>query len=322
MIIDEKSVKKTVIGIIVNPYSRRNIRTNCASVDEFNEVGGPRVDVRPTESLEHLDEVLHEFKERHYPYIGISGGDGTIHNVITRIIDIYIDNTPPILLFNDGTMNNISASIGLGGDSSAILKRFLESLTKSFYPRMFQRDTLKINNRYCFLFGMGVIANFLNECYSDGQKGFRKNIEAIGKTFGEVLNTLLISGDADLSVVKHMDAEVRINSRRIGFRNLLFVLAGTVENIGMGFRALYKSNDMPGMFHVFINGMQPIELISQLNKFLGGSSIENNFHLDETVKKLEIETGMEFEYTMDGDMYRAEKRLVVEVGVPVKLLYV
>lgn len=323
MRIDPHATRKIQIGIIVNPYSRRNIRTNCAAVEEFQIAGGSFIDVRATESLDHLDEVLQEFKENAYPYIGISGGDGTIHNVITRIINIYIpESPPPVLLFNDGTMNNIAASIGLGGDSAQILKRFLTAVERSYYPRMLYRDTLKIEDRYCFLFGMGMISNFLNECYSDGQKGFRKNIEAIGKTFGEVLNSMMTNTDSDLSVVRHMETEVRINSRKIGFHNTLFILAGTVENIGMGFRALYRANDVPESFHVFVNGMQPIDLMGQLNRFLSGSPVESNLNVDEIVRKLEIQAEGEFDYTMDGDMYTADSRVIVETGVPVRLVLV
>ncbi|MFW6365809.1 MAG: diacylglycerol/lipid kinase family protein [Spirochaetota bacterium] len=323
MRIDPALSRKILMGIIVNPYSRRNLKNREATVDDFVRTGGSAVDVRPTESLEHLDDVLREFKENAYPYIGISGGDGTIHNVITRIINIYMpEPPPPVLLFNDGTMNNIAASIGLGGDSAQILKRFLAAVTRSFYPRMLYRDTLKIEDRYCFLFGMGMIANFLNECYSDGQKGFRKNIEAIGKTFGEVLNSLMTNTGTNLDVMKHMEAEVRINSRKIGFHNMLFLLAGTVENIGMGFRALYRANDIPGTFHVFVNGMQPIDLAGQLNRFLSGTPVESNVNIDETVRKLEICTDCAFEYTMDGDMYSAHSRIIVETGVPVRLLLV
>lgn len=315
--------KKPVIGIIVNPYSRKNIRTNCESVRTFQKVGGSKVDVRATESLEHLDQVVHEFREEGYPYIGISGGDGTIHNVISRVINIYMpDPPPPLLLLNDGTMNNIASSVGLKGESAHILERFLYYLTQWYYPRMVQRDTIKIDDKYCFLFGFGTTSRFLNECYSDG-KGFRQNIQAFGKTFGEVLHSIMtIKNQADLSVLKTMDAEILINSRKINFHKVLLVIAGTVENIGMGFRTLYRANDVPGHFHCLVNGMKPVDIVTHLPKFAAGHRVESNLNVDEVIRKLEVKADGKFEYTMDGDMYVAHERLIVETGVPVRLIVV
>ncbi|MDA3900243.1 MAG: diacylglycerol kinase family protein [Spirochaetes bacterium] len=319
--------KKPVIGIIVNPYSRKNLRTKCASVELFTVIGQGRVDVRTTSSLEDLDRVLIEFKEKNYEYIGISGGDGTIHNVISRLIQLYRPApVPGILLLNDGTMNNIAVSIGLKGDSSQILRSFLHMVDTTFIPRMVTRDTLKIGEKYCFLFGFGMVANFLNECYSDGKKGFRKNISAIGKTvtetIGDVLNNLTLKKESELSVMRSMDATIHIDSQRIGFRKVLFVLAGTVEQVGMGFKTLYRADDMTSSFHCLINGMRPLDVVTQLSRFAAGSRVENNLNIDEVVSLLEVEIGEPFEFTMDGDMYLSDGSLTIETGLPMRFVLV
>ncbi|HRX15566.1 MAG TPA: diacylglycerol kinase family protein [Spirochaetota bacterium] len=319
--------KKPVIGVIVNPYSRRNLKTKCAAVEQFASIGNGKADVRATSSLEELDRILMEFKEKNYLYIGISGGDGTIHNVITRLIHIYRpDPIPAILLLNDGTMNNIAISIGLKGDSTQILSSFFSMVDNTFTPRMVTRDTMKVGDRYCFLFGFGMVSNFLNECYSDGKKGFRKNIMAIGKTvsetIGDVLNNLTLKKESELSVMKSMNLSVKVDSQQVGFRNVLFVLAGTVEQVGMGFKTLYRANDMPRKFHCLINGMRPIDIVTQLSRFAAGVRVENSLNIDETISLLEVEADSPFEFTMDGDMYVSDGSLEVESGIPVRFILV
>ncbi len=314
---------KPKIGIIVNPFSRRNIRTNCASIKKFGKIGGDEVDIRATKSLEELDDVAKEFKTKKYSYIGISGGDGTIHNVITRLINAYHpDPLPPILLLGDGTMNNIATSIGLRNKSEVILKEFLVRCKDPFSLRIVRRDTMKISNRYCFLFGFGLTTNFLQEVYSDDDKGMRKNIFVIGKTFGEVINSIALQNENNLSLLKPLKADVFIDSKKISFNNILVVIAGTVEVIGMGFKTIYRANDIPNKFHIIINGMKPIELVRVLQKLRIGKRVHHPMHVDQTVTKIVIKSSEKFDYTMDGDMYTADKTLTVQTGVPVNFVVI
>ncbi len=86
-------------GIIVNPHSRRNRRTKCAAVREFAEIGGDDVDVRATATLDELDACLAEFRDRNYECVAISGGDGTIHHVLSRLVAVYGSTLPKCFCF-------------------------------------------------------------------------------------------------------------------------------------------------------------------------------------------------------------------------------
>ena len=80
------------IGIIINPNSRVNKKTYCSSVNKFKKIAGELADVRATQSIDELNFAIKDFKKRKYPYIAISGGDGTIHHVVTSIINVYKKN--------------------------------------------------------------------------------------------------------------------------------------------------------------------------------------------------------------------------------------
>lgn len=312
------------IGIVINPNSRKNIRNNLVSVKNFSEIGGEYVDVRTTRDFDELRSVIQMFKDRGYEYIGISGGDGTIHNVITEIINIYQSSKiPPILLLSDGTMNNIATSIGLNRRSTQILNAFIQIVKDNKSVRLIQRDTIKIDNRYCFLFGFGIVTNFLREVYDAGKnKGMMSNIRAIGVTFGEVFNSMMNRSEEELSVLKKMTAKITIDNIRLPIDEISFVLAGTVQNIGMGFTTLYRANDRPGTYHALMNAMNPLELALEINKIRFGQRIESDRNYDETVAKMVVESNEPFEYTMDGDLYDSEGQLVVEAGTPLDFIIV
>ncbi|HEY1405907.1 MAG TPA: diacylglycerol kinase family protein, partial [Spirochaetota bacterium] len=166
------------IGIILNPKSRANIR-NPMRIKDYQKLGKGIIEVRGTASLSDLARTARDFKKRNVPYLGISGGDGTIHQVITAFINAYHpDPIPPVLLLGDGTMNNIAHSLGIRGGGKNVLNRFLLSLERRRIC-MEWRDTMQIEDRYCFLFGCGLTSNFLLEVYRDGKKGYLKNIDVI-----------------------------------------------------------------------------------------------------------------------------------------------
>lgn len=312
------------IGIIVNPNSRKNQRNNLNSIKKFSIIGGDYVDVRATKDIDELKSVILTFKDREYEYIGISGGDGTIHKVITEIINIYKPSPiPPILLLSDGTMNNIASSIGLNRRSTQILESFISRISNNYSVRIIQRDTVKIENNYGFLFGFGVVTNFLKEVYEGGgNKGMVSNIRAIGITFGDVFTSMMNRSDEELALLNNMEASINIDGYKVPLKKINTVLGGTVQNIGMGFSTLYRANDIPGKFHVIINAMSPVELVMEINKIRFGQRIESPYNYDETVSEMIVESDGFIEYTMDGDLYKTENQLIIESGEPIKFVII
>ena len=309
-----------VIGIIINPNSRVNKRTNCASIDKFSKIAGDLADIRATKSIDELYVAIKDFRKMKYPYIAISGGDGTIHHVVTALIDVYRKKVPPILLLRDGTMNNIASSIGIKKRSEEALKAFTVRISHGRSFRMVHRDTVRIGDNYGFLFGFGLTTNILNEVYINEKKGLRENIRMLRKTFAEAFMTLANIKESDLSLLKTMNAEIKTDCGDVQFSKVLCVIGGTVENIGMGFSSLYRANDVPGTFHVLINGMKPLHVVREIQKLMLGQRIDNPHQFDEVCSVLKVKTGESFDYTIDGDLYTAKKEMTVEAGVP--LLFV
>jgi diacylglycerol kinase family enzyme len=306
------------IPIIVNPYSRKNRKTKGNSIDVFRKIGGELVDVRPTGTIEELDAVAEDCRKKLVPYLAISGGDGTLHQVISRFINIYEPAPiPPVVILKDGTMNNISGTIRLKGDGYAILKRLLRAIGRGRPVDAVTRYTMKIGDRYCFLFGTGLTTNVLNAVYEGDKKDIPKVVRVMIKAFSDGI----IRPDSS-PLYKRLRAKVYFNGQEVPSNDLLGILAGTVEDVGMGFRPLNREMpDEPG-FHVIATGVKPIVLARHIFTLARGGTFEHPLHYDSHVRNLRIASNEPFEYTMDGDIYFADRELYVETGPAVTLVSV
>lgn len=302
------------IGIIVNFNSRKNMRAKRDPVKVFEEAGGDHVIVRATHSLDDITAVAREFKEAGISYFATSGGDGTIHHVLSRFIHVYGEShVPPLLILKGGTMNNISKSINLKGDGIDILRRAVAVLKKGESLELHRRDTMKINDLYCFLFGNGITAAFLQELYDNG-KSYTKILHIIYQCIREAALPA-----AKTKLLRGVDGNAVVEGETLPYDHFLGILAGTVEDVGMGFSPLSRANSEDGTFHIIINGMKPSEAVRNIHRLKRGEAIDHPMNFDGTVREIHLKMDSPFSYTMDGDLYRSEGQLHVVTGPPVML---
>jgi len=303
------------IGVIVNPNAKK-VRKGRVSIDDFLKMKSDFVDVRITKTLDEIDGVLQEFKRNGIDYIGITGGDGSLHHVITRMIRIYHPvPLPGILILKGGTMDNVAKSIGLRGKGGAILKRMIKTIKKGKEPAVFRRDTMEIEGRYCFLFGNGFTANFLNEVYKY-EKGIVSNARVVFKAISHAFNE-----PAEGSLYKGIHGTVTVDGEVVGFNYITAILAGTVENISRGITPLKLANKKERTFHAIISGFSGKQILARIY-FLLGITIRHPLMKSGLFTGLSIDTKEGFDYTMDGDMYHSPGALRVELGPEVHLVKV
>ncbi len=303
------------IGVIVNPNAKK-VRTGKVSIEEFTEMKSGRVDVRVTPTLEAIDDVLGDFKKSAIDYIGITGGDGSLHHVIMRMIRVYGKAPiPPVLILKGGTMDNVAKSIGLRGKGVGILKRFLKALDRGKKIDLYKRDLIKIGDRYCFLFGTGFVANFLNEVYRY-EKGIVTNARVAFKAISHAFRE-----PAEGSLYHGMEGVVAVDGMKVPFGKITAILAGTVENISRGLTPLKRANKKERSFHALVSGFSGLQILSKIY-FLLGIKINHPLLVDGIYSEMTIDADGKFDYTMDGDMYCCERRMKLELGPQVQLVRV
>jgi diacylglycerol kinase family enzyme len=305
------------IGIIINPHAKKNRKMKVNPVDLYRRIGGDFVEVRATRSLDEVFTVAEEFKSKGISYLGVCGGDGTLHHVLSRFLHVYRDRElPPLLILKGGTMDTISRSISLKGKGPEILNRLIAHIKEGREVKLYHRDTMKTGDKFGFLFGLGITSNFLVEYYRGGDTGTWKAVKVAA---AGIIKGIFLS---NAGLFRKLDATVTIDGREVPFRDFLGVLAATVESVGIGFKILYRAYEKDRTFHVLATGLKPFEVVTRVWKLKTGTPIHHPRHFDDIASVLEVKGPRQFQYMMDGDIYEATDSLKLEAGPRVRLVYV
>ncbi|TAL30735.1 MAG: hypothetical protein EPN93_19220 [Spirochaetes bacterium] len=306
-----------IIGIIINLNAKKNRKMPRDPVKIYAKIGGERVIVRATSSVAEIRAVALEFRKRQISYLGICGGDGTMHHVLTHFFSVFGRKLPPVIVLKGGTMDTVSRTIGLKGKGPEILRRMIVALDKGRTIELHPRDTIMVGDRCCFIFGLGIASNFLREYYEGGDAGPVKAVRVAAKgiaagMFGNQAGTLF----------SRFCAGIEVDGERVPFRDFLGILAATVDNVGIGFRPLFRAYEEPGTYHVIFAGFTPGTLVRNIFRFKSGKPLRHPRYLETVAKNMVVRAPGPIHFMMDGDLYETADTLVVEAGPQVNLVRV
>lgn len=305
------------ISVIINPNAKK-FRTGRASLDSYMKLESDSVRIYTPGTIIELDKQSKELSQHRPDYICIAGGDGTLHVVLSSLINSFLPaSLPPVLILKEGTMDNVARTIQLKGRGPQLLKRLIQTINNNKEIELHGRSTMKINDKYCFLFGTGFVTNFLVKAYSGKEKGFIRNIQVALMCVSEAL-----TGRKDGEIFREMNGEIFIDGRKIKINPVQGLLAGSVEHIGMGFSPLPEASKKAGSFQVIVLGMQPPSILLYLNKLRTGKNINSAGYLNCHAHEIILRYNAEYDYTMDGDLYRSSGELKVELGPVIQLVKV
>lgn len=303
------------IYVMLNPNAKK-FRTRRSSVKKYTKMKYEGLKLFLPQNLSELEESIKQAESNRPDYICIGGGDGTIHLVLTALINAYKpDNVPPILILKEGTMDNIARTIKLKGIGEEILERMILALKNGEPVVTVKRDTIEINNRYCFLFGTGFITNFLKLAYSGLEKGFLRN-----SLVGAITAKEALLNKKHGEIFKRIDLNIEADNSLIDIHPISGLLGGTVEHIGMGFSPLKDASAVPGKFQLIIVGMQPRKILFNIFRLRTGERITDKNYDNIHCSSLFLKHDGVFDYTMDGDLYSAENELRLSMGPAIDLV--
>jgi diacylglycerol kinase family enzyme len=308
---------KKDIRVVINPNAKK-FRTGRASFDSYRKLESDMVSIITPATLEELHSATDLMAEEKPDYICIAGGDGTLHVVLSSIINSFLpEPVPPVLILKEGTMDNVARTIKLKGRGPQLLKRLVNAINRGDKIEIHNRTTMKINDMYCFLFGTGFITNFLREAYSGKEKGFIRNMQVALISAREALNNSRTG-----RIFREMSGEIFIDDKKIDIDPVHGLLAGTVEHIGMGFSPMPGAAEKEGFFETVIVGLKPLSVIMKLNRLRTGKVIKSDKYLKCHAEKIRMNYPDIYDYTMDGDIYQASGELLVEAGPVISLIKV
>lgn len=292
------------IGIITNPHSRRN-RRFPEQMRRLGYVLGQHDVSEMTNKVEDVAEVARQFLDSGIDVLALNGGDGTNHVTLTRFIEVYGDHPlPKIALLRGGTMNTVSNGVGVRGTPSRLLANLVEKYYTQQPFETTERDMLKVTDEhgtnYGFIFGNGVISNFLELYYEDPSPS---PLTAARLLTRGVVETF-VGGDVRDALYKPFRAKMRFDTGvQWPDQDYMSVFAATVEQIGLGFRPFTRCEERAGAFHILGFKGDTTGLIKILPRIRLGLPIPEDVMLGAVAGCVTFTSDEPITYTIDGDIH-------------------
>ena len=303
------------IGVVLNPHSNR-YRKNPDKLRRMGFIVGQRGNCAQTNNHQDIRTVAEDFKRKEIDILAISGGDGTNHVTLTTFIEVYGDQPlPKVTFLRGGTLNTIASACGIYGTAEKILTNLLYKYHQDEPFEEVSVDILKINGKYGFIWGCGVIERFMAAYYGDGNPS---PLRAAG-TLARSIGSALINGPFACRMFARMDGEVVVNGRAWPFKNYSAIFAGSIEYLGLGFRVFYLARE-PRKFHAIAFSLPPRNVLPCVPwMFLGRSSGSSDV-LEEPATEMVIRLAEPQPFTIDGDMHPPVNEFRIEIGRPLTVL--
>ncbi len=309
------------IGIVNNPRAGRNLgRPDVAR--RLRSLLGDDGEVLDASTPEELSRAVERFHSARIDVLGVNGGDGTGHHVLTAFARAYgADPLPALLLLRGGAMNTVAHGNGIRGRAERILSEVLVRRRSGGAPlRVVERDLLRVEAdrgppRFGFIFGTGVIVTFLDAYYATG----RPCAMAAAIVFARAFMSALVFGRFAASLARREPLRVATDGDEWPDASYLALAASSTPDIGLGFRAFERCSEQPGSFQAVGVTGSVTQLALAAPRVRRGAPWQRRLAHDEVARELLLE-GDRPRFTIDGDLYRAGRSVAVTTGPAIRLL--
>jgi hypothetical protein len=202
--------------------------------------------------------------------------------------------------------------------------QILLNLVDKYYAKqpfdVTERDILKISDdkgtRYGFIFGNGVISNFLELYYETGNP----SPSVAARLLAQSVGSALVNGPLIHKVFRPFRAAVELDGEVWPEQEYAAVMASTIEQIGMGFRPFPRCEERAGAFHVGALFGSFLKVAQSLPRIRLGLPASPEVYRDAVASEAIFRTEGEIVYTIDGDMHRAQREVRVGVGPRLEII--
>jgi diacylglycerol kinase family enzyme len=302
------------IGLIINVQAHGNQH----APDQphlLADLIGKHDRVATTRSLEELQEACRKLAWDRPDIVAICGGDGTLHQTLTALVQAYASEPlPKIAILRGGAMNIVAESLGIRGEPVELLRKLLDLKRRRAAPVLesFEHGLLHVNDRYGFMFGAGVIHDFLKAYYATG----KPSAVTAARLLVRAAASTLVGGDLSKQLYRPLHARVVADGMRWPRVRFVAVCAATIEQIGFGFRPFYRCGERADGFAVLGIDTTHLGLLRELPRIKAGKPIRRSKVSDDVAHEVTL-TPMDPDqlgYTIDGDLYSSDRTLTITRG--------
>jgi len=312
------------VGVVRNPNANKNRKNKNPkeALIEILDVRGFLIETRDTNKS--LEDAIASFLNEDVDVICTDGGDGTVHHTLTKLIELYEKDGKEIPIFvplMSGTVNFAAKCIGSNKKPVEILEDIMEREieTKTI-------NTLKIaykeKNLCGFVYGMGMIANFLEKYYDKNTSGFLSYETSVRKASGLIFKSIVsLTFGTSLSkeIIKPIFADIKTDNYRES--NPMVVLASTLQINVLGLKPFHELSKSGEGIYVVSGNFEKSTLLKNIpNVFLGKKLSGEGIYMNK-INCLEIKTNEECSFTIDGELYKLNigESIIVEQGPKIRV---
>lgn len=282
---------------------------------------GTRGKVAQPQNREDLVEQARRFREEGIDVLAVNGGDGTLHMVLTAFIEAYGDTPlPPVAILRGGTMNTIASGLGIRGKPEMILSSLLLRYHTDQPMPWAERNILRIEGgekpEYGFLFGNGLLSNFLQEHYAASDPSPLSAAVLLARA----VFSAMVGGPLIQRLSAPAECEVEVDGVRWGPKRYLTVTMGTVDDIGFGFRPFYEALRHPGRLHVLGFACDALGVVKCLPRIRMAQPIQSPEVFSAVPERVVMRSEKAMPFMVDGDFHPAGQTIAVSVGPRIRFL--
>jgi diacylglycerol kinase (ATP) len=303
--------------VFVNPGSRAN-RKDPGLADRFAKIVGDAGRVAVPAGLDRLADEARRVANDSPSLIAIHGGDGTLHRTLSALIGAYGERPlPPIAILTGGTMNVVASSLGIRAKAEGFLAELALAERSGRPLSTLRRRCLRVGTDYGFIFGNGLLSNFLEEYYARGRYGACRALWVVLRTLVSLATTRRYAR----RILRRFRGQVKIDGDALPRTHLTGIGAATVTEIGFRMKLHHRADDDPDrMGGLAIHG-GPASLLLDLVDVRLGRGLSPKRATSFIAKHLAIEpVEAESTYTLDGDLYTSKGPLTVELGPSLQIV--
>lgn len=286
------------IGVITNPKARRNLKRPWMR-QLLEKIVGDAGKVYETRSIDELPDVARDFIARGLDILAVNGGDGTTHIALTHFIPIYGDMPlPKLLSLRGGTMNTISKSIKHKGKSENILTSVVKKIRQGKPLDIIRQPLLKINEKYGFMWGYGIVGNFLEAYYKGTTLGPWQAVKVVSRIVASAIFRSQFAKD----IFAVVPTKLTIDGAKFYLPQCRVVLSAAIKEMGLGAKLAYRAYEKLGYIHIRATEKPPSHIVPYTAHLFAGWAVPGV--IDEVAREVIAETEGFPPYTVDGELYR------------------
>jgi len=304
------------IVVIHNPFARGNIRRPwlAGKLRGILEGTGELVITR---HVSHVPELAAECLQKGIDYLGVNGGDGSLHVALSAFISIYKDRKlPTIVPLRGGTMNTMPHSVKIKGNPVSILTKVVQNYQARVPIPTIKQHLVRLNDQYGFMSGAGIPPNFLSAYYSGTSTGPWQGFKVIVHTIA----SLAVQGPFYKYVTAPAHCKIRIDDEDLSPRYYMAFLGCSIREIGLRCTPTPHAYDKPGHFQFLATTMKPSELMTKLGHLWLAKDIIHPDVFSRVTSRVYIEPLSNMRYTIDGEIYETEDPIEMGCGPTIDMV--